>query len=29
MDDSPLRQTFKLGIFISTAEKSIQNLVKL
>ena len=29
MDDSPFRQAFKLGIFISTAEKSILNLVKL
>ena len=28
MDDSPFRQTFELGIFISTAEKSILNLVK-
>ena len=28
MDNSPFRQTFELGIFISTAEKSIQNLVK-
>ena len=27
MDDSLFRQTFKLGIFISTAEKSILNLV--
>ena len=29
MDDSPFRETFELGIFISTAEKSILNLVKL
>ena len=29
MDDSPFRQTFELGVFISTAEKSILNLVKL
>ena len=28
MDDSPFRQTFELGIFISTTEKSILNLVK-
>ena len=27
MDDSPFRKTFELGIFISTAEKSILNLV--
>ena len=29
MDHYPFRQTFELGIFISTAEKSILNLVKL
>ncbi len=29
MDHSPIRQTFKLGKFISTAGKSIINLVKL
>ena len=29
MDDSPFRQTFELEIFISTAEKSVLNLVKL
>ena len=29
MDDSPFRQTFELGIFSSTAEKSILDLVKL
>ena len=28
IDDSPFRQTFELGIFVSTAEKSILNLVK-
>ena len=29
MDHSPIRQTFELGKFISTAGKSIINLVKL
>ena len=29
MDHFPFRQTFQLGIFISTAERSILNLVKL
>ena len=29
MDHSPFRQTFELEIFISAAEKSILNLVKL
>ena len=29
IDHSPFRKTFELGIFISTAEKSILNLVKL
>ena len=29
MDDSPFAQTLKLEIFISTAKKSILNLVKL
>ena len=29
MDHSPIRQTFELGQFISTAGKSIINLVKL
>ena len=29
MDHSPFEQTFKLGTFISTAGKSILNLVKL
>ena len=29
MDHSPIRQTFELGKFISTAGKSIVNLVKL
>ncbi len=29
MDHSPIRQTFELGKFISTAGKSITNLVKL
>ena len=29
MDDPPFRQTFELGIFISTAEKTILNLEKL
>ena len=29
MDHSPIRKTFELGKFISTAGKSIQNLVKL
>ena len=28
IDDSPFRQTFELGIFISTAEESMQNIVK-
>ena len=28
IDDSPFRQTFEIGIFISTAGKSILNLVK-
>ena len=28
MDDSPFKQTFELGIFISAAGKSILNLVK-
>ena len=29
MADSPFRQTFELGMFISTAEKNILNLVKM
>ncbi len=29
MDHSPIRQTFELGKFISTAGKSIINLVKM
>ena len=29
MDDSPFRQTLELKLFISTAGKSILNLVKL
>ncbi len=29
MDHSPIRQTFEVGKFISTAGKSITNLVKL
>ena len=28
-DHSPIRQTFELGKFISTARKSIINLIKL
>ena len=27
IDDSPFRQTFEVGIFISTAEENILNLV--
>ena len=29
MDDSRFKQTFELGVFINTAEKSSLNLVKL